>query len=56
MKRDKVIETVNDLPQEFELDELIERLIFAEKVEKGLKQADEGKVVPHEDVKKQFVK
>ena len=39
-------------PPEFDLDELIERLIFVDKVEKGLKQLDEGKTVPHDEVKK----
>ena len=52
MKRDKAIETIKELPPEFDLDELIERLIFVDKVEKGLKQLDEGKTVPHEEVKK----
>jgi len=51
MKRDKAIDTVKELPQEFELEELMERLVFIEKVEKGLQQAEEGKVAPHEKVK-----
>lgn len=51
MKRDKAIETIKELPVEFDLDELIERLIFIEKVDKGLKQLDEGKTVSHEKVK-----
>lgn len=51
MKRDKAIETIKELPQEFDLDELIERLIFVEKVEKGLAQLDEGKTIPHDKVK-----
>ena len=51
MKRDKVMETVKEFPQEFDLDELIERLVFVEKVEKGLEQIKEGKTVPHEQVK-----
>ena len=51
MKRDKAIETVKELPQEFDLDELIEKLIFVEKIDKGLSQLDEGKTVPHEKVK-----
>ena len=38
MKRDKVIELIKELPQEFELETLIERLIFIDKVEHGLKQ------------------
>ena len=33
MKRDKVIESIKELPQEFELETLIERLIFIEKIE-----------------------
>jgi predicted transcriptional regulator len=51
MKRDKLMETVKDLPQEFDLEELIERLIFMEKIEKGLQQIEDGKTVPHEQVK-----
>ncbi len=52
MKRDKAIETIKELPNEFDLDDLIERLVFVEKVEKGLKQLDEGKTIPHDEVKK----
>ena len=52
MKRNKVLEAVKELPQEFELDELIERLVFVEKVEKGLKQLDEGDTQTHEEAKK----
>lgn len=51
MKRDKVIATVKELPQEFELDDLIERLVLVEKVEKGLRQIDQGKTISHEQVK-----
>ena len=51
MKRDKAIETVQELPNEFDLEELMEKLVFVEKVEKGLKQLDEGKTVTHETVK-----
>ena len=55
MKREKVLDTVKDLPQEFELEELLEKLVFVEKVETALKQVEAGQVVPHEDVK-QLVK
>jgi len=51
MKRDKVLETVNDFPKEFDLEELMERLVFIDKVEKGLNQIEEGKTTPHEEVK-----
>ena len=51
MKKDKVIDTVKGLPEEFELDELLEKLIFIEKVDMGLAQVEEGKVIAHETVK-----
>ena len=50
MKRDKVIESIKELPQEFELETLIERLIFIEKVEQGLKQIEEGATISHEQI------
>jgi hypothetical protein len=51
MKREKALEAVKELPQEFDLEDLIEKLIFVEKVEQGLKQLDEGKVTDHSKVK-----
>ncbi len=50
MKRDKVIELIKELPQEFELETLIERLIFIDKVEQGLKQIEDGETISHEQV------
>ena len=51
IKREKAIDTVNDLPQEFELEELLEKLVFVEKVESGLKQVEAGQVVPDDKLK-----
>jgi hypothetical protein len=51
MNRDKAIDIVNELPKEFELKELLEKLVFVQKVEDGLTQLKEGKTVPHEKVK-----
>ena len=51
MKRGKLLETVKGLPQEFELDEFLEKLIFVDKVEQGLKQLDEQETKDHATVK-----
>ncbi len=51
MKREKAIETIKELPPEFDLEELIEKLVFVEKVELGLGQLDAGKTVSHDEVK-----
>ena len=51
MKRDKAIDTVKELPKEFEFETLIEKLVFVEKVEQGLVHLKKGKIVSHEKVK-----
>ncbi|MEO6819360.1 MAG: hypothetical protein ABI266_09390 [Ginsengibacter sp.] len=51
MKRDKAIDTIQNFPEEFELEELLEKLIFIEKVEMGFKQLEERKTISHEKVK-----
>jgi hypothetical protein len=55
MRKDKVLGTVNALPTEFELEELIEKLLFIEKEGKGLAQLDKGETQSHQEVK-QIVK
>ena len=52
MKKDKVLEAVNELPVEFDFDKLIERLIFIDKVEKGLQQLDKGETKSHDEAKR----
>ncbi len=51
MKRDKAIDTVKELPKEFELEELLERLVFVEKVEQGLAQLKRKEIISHSQVK-----
>jgi hypothetical protein len=51
LTKEKVNKTINNLPDKFTIDELIDRLIFMEKIEEGLQQSGEGKVVSNEDVK-----
>jgi hypothetical protein len=51
LTKEKLSKTINNLPDKFTIDELIDKLIFMEKVEEGLKQSDEGKVITNEDVK-----
>lgn len=51
MKRDKAIDTVKELPKEFELEELLERLVFVEKIEQGLAQLKRKEIISHSQVK-----
>lgn len=52
MTKSKAIETIKNLPDEFDLDTLVKKLIFIEKIEQGLQQAKEGKTKSHEEVVK----
>jgi predicted transcriptional regulator len=51
LTKEKLNQTINNLPDSFTIDELIDQLIFIEKVEEGLKQSENGKVVSNDDVK-----
>jgi len=51
MNKEKLIATINDMPQDFDLEVLMEKLIFIEKVEKGLEQLSSGNTITHEQVK-----
>lgn len=54
MKKTTLAETLPDLPEEFSIDELIERLLIIEKVESGRRQYREGKVITSEEVQKRI--
>jgi len=54
MKNSTVIETLDSFDDEFDAERLIEMLLFIEKVEKGLKDAEEGKTLNYSEVKQQF--
>ena len=51
LTREKVNRTVKNLPDTFSIDELIDQLLFIEKVEEGLRQSEIGLVISNEDVK-----
>jgi len=51
LTKDQVNNTIKTLPDSFTIDELIEQLIFVEKVEEGYQQSEAGKVISNEDVK-----
>ena len=50
MKREKAIETIGQMPENFEVDQLIEKLIFIEKIEAGLEDIKNGNLIDHEEV------
>jgi hypothetical protein len=54
MKKHIVIEALSSFEDEFETEKLIEKLLFVEKVERGLKDVEEGNVLNYEETKPKF--
>jgi hypothetical protein len=50
MKRKNVINVLKELPGEFPLDDLMERLVVIEKIDKGLQDVKEKRTVSHAKV------
>ena len=56
MTKNTLVSTLPDLPDEFSIDELIERLLIIEKVENGRRQYQEGKVLTSDQVRERMEK
>jgi hypothetical protein len=54
MTKEQILETVHQLPANFELEDLFERLLFIQRLERRLEQAEQGDVVSFEDARKRF--
>lgn len=50
LTQERVIETVMALPREFSLDDLVDKLIVIEKINKGLKQIENGEYMTTDDL------
>ena len=53
-EKQKAIEALQALPDDATIDDAIERLCFIAKIEEGLRQSDARRLVPHDEVKRQF--
>ena len=54
--KQQVIQMIQSLPENVTMDDIITELYFKLKVDAGLKELDEGKGIPHEDVEKRMSK
>ncbi len=56
LTKENVIDTMDQLSDSFTIDELIDKLIFTEKVKNALKQSAENKVISHDEAKVKLAK
>ncbi len=53
---EKVLQAVQNLPDDAPIEDAMERLLFMAKIEKGLQQADAGQTISHDEVKERATK
>ncbi|MFN7493263.1 MAG: hypothetical protein ACK5RG_10130 [Cyclobacteriaceae bacterium] len=56
MRKTTVLESLDKLPDEFSIDEIIERLIILEKIDKGRQEVKDGKTNTEEEAKAKLSK
>ncbi len=54
--KDQVINSMKDLPNQFSIDELMDKLILLQKIENGLEQSEKGEVYSTQEAKKMLNK
>ena len=54
--KQQVIKMIQNLPDEVSVDEIMGELYFRLQVDEGLKELDEDKGIPHEEVEKRMSK
>jgi predicted transcriptional regulator len=52
--KDEAIKLITRLPEEVSWDDIIYRIYVKRKIEEGVRAADEGRTVSHEEVKELF--
>jgi predicted transcriptional regulator len=52
----QALEMIKNLPEKATWDDIMYEIYVRKKIEAGIKAADEGRVVEHEEVKKRFIK
>lgn len=50
----KALEAIEQLPADATIEDAMERLYFLAQVERGLAEADAGRLIEHEEVRAQF--
>lgn len=54
--KEQVIKAIQDLPQNASIEDAMEKLYLLYKVNRGIKQADEGQKISQEEAKKKMEK
>jgi len=54
LTKNKLKEQIDKMPEDFSIDELIEKLILIEKIESGNKQSENGEVISEDELENEI--
>ena len=54
IKKENLLRFIKELPDEFSLDELMDKILLLHKIEVGLLQSKENKITPNGEIRDQF--
>lgn len=54
LTKSNVIKTISKFPEHFSVDDLVDKMILLDKIEKGLQQADNNQVISDEELDKKI--
>ena len=54
--KEKMLKTVQDLPDDASFEDAMERILLLAKIERGIQQADQGETISHQVVKDRMAK
>ena len=55
-EKETILEMIKDLPNEVSMEDIIEAIYVRQKIEKGLKDSEEGRLFTHEEAKERLAK
>ncbi len=56
VKKESLLKSIEDLPDQFSIDELMDKIIFLHKIENGLEQSKNNQITPNDKVKDELKK
>ena len=54
--KERILESLAALPENATIEDAMERLYFLAKIERGMADAEAGRVIPHDEVEKRFAR
>jgi hypothetical protein len=54
ISKEKLLKSIEELPEQINIDDLLDRVLLIQKIEEGLLQSDQGKVTSHDSFKSEM--